>query len=433
MRSGFDRRRLALAACLAACSARSSGPPASPEPEADPEPPPAPPEPEVSAAPSPAAAPPAAELGAFARASNAFAMDVYGAAPAGNLVFSPASLSLAFTMTWAGARGDTAAEMARVLHLEGDAAARHASAGRILTSFNAGETLRVVNTLYGEQSFGFDPAFLTLLRDSYRAPFVPVSFQGDPEAQRVRINGDVADFTQERIPELLPEGSLDALTRLVLVNAVYFLASWQHEFDPAATRDAPFFADGAAAGVPLPLMRQTRSFGYAETAGAQVVELPYAGGEHGMVLVVPRARDGLENVESELADAMATRRMPRPVDLTMPRWTFEGARLPLVRLMPALGMRQVFDPLAADLTGMAPGERGGELLYVKSAFHEAFVKVDEEGTEAAAATAVVVASRGAARPVPPVVVRADRPFAFAIVHRASGTILFLGRVLDPRG
>ncbi|MEM1417761.1 MAG: serpin family protein [Myxococcota bacterium] len=427
MASGFEGLRGGLCLlALAACSSRQSAPP---------EAPPAAPEAPPAATPEPAAPPKVPvtdeELAAFARASNAFAFDVYGAAPAGNLVFSPASLSLALTMTWAGARGETADEMARVLRLEGDDGARHAAAGRILASFNAGDALRVVNRLYGEQAFGFDPAFLTLLRESYGAPFSPVDFAGDAETQRARINGDVADFTRQRIPELLPAGSLDGLTRLVLVNAITFLASWEHEFDPAETRPEPFLVNGTGPAAPAPLMRQTRSLRYAETGGAQVVELPYGDGAHSMVLVVPREPNGLPAIEGTLGETFAARRTPRPVRLTMPRWTFEGARLPLLEVLPALGMRRVFDADAADLTGMAPAHAGGETLYVKRAFHEAFVKVDEEGTEAAAATAVVVASRSAARPVPPVTVRADHPFAFAIVHRVSGTILFLGRVANP--
>ncbi|MEO0324835.1 MAG: serpin family protein, partial [Myxococcota bacterium] len=389
MRSAFEALRAAFFVALLACSSRQNAPPESPPvnevgevseapesplatpPALEPGPSPSAPEPEVAVSDD--------ELAAFARASNAFALDVYGAAPAGNLVFSPASLSLALTMTWAGARGDTAREMARVLHLEGEDAARHVAAGRILASFNGGEALRVVNRLYGERGFGFDAAYLELLRESYRAPFAPVDFAGSAEAQRVRINGDVAEFTRQRIPELLPPGSLDELTRLVLVNAVYFLATWEHEFDPAETRPEPFFVDGAAPGVPVSVMRQTRPFRYAEVEGAQVVELAYGDGAHSMVLVVPRERAGLAQVEGRLAEAFAARRFPRPVDLALPRWTFEGARLPLLEVLPALGMRKVFDRMAADLTGMAPASRGGDQLYVQSAFHEAFVKVDEEG------------------------------------------------------
>jgi serpin B len=449
------RHAITLLPLLVACSSnnRATGaPPAQPTP-AEPEPAAAveAPAPEAEPAAAFADAPPLAnvgaptpaQLGAFARASNAFAVDMYekarGEAGEGNLVFSPASIELAFGMTWAGARGATADEMRRVLHLEGDADALHEAASRILASWNdpARETyeLRVVNRLFGERTYTFEQPFLDLTATRYGAPFEPVDFIDAAEAQRVAINGWVEQQTNERIDELLPPDSLNGLTRLVLVNAVYFLGQWVHAFQESATRDDFFYAP-AGARPTVRIMTQTHEHGYAEVGNVQVLEMPYRGEDLAMTIVLPRDREGLAAVEGALSTATIGRWVSalrvRRVEIHLPRFEIRDSRLPLTTMMPEMGMRLAFDRTRADFTGMANPPNPDEQLYITDAFHEAFVKVDEQGTEAAAATAVVMGLRGGPAPAPDhPIFRADHPFLFMIRDVRSGTILFMGRVTRP--
>ncbi len=388
------------------------------------------------------AAPSAEQLQGFAASSNAFAFDLYQKVRGeeGNLAYSPASISLAFAMTYAGARGETATQMKDVLRLPDDANAVHESASRILASWNDPERetyeLRVVNRLFGEESYTFVPEFVALTRDRYRAPLQGVSFVSDPEAQREHINGWVMEQTNDRIEDLLPTGSIDDLTRLVLVNAVYFLGKWDHAFDAAATSQQPFYAsDGATTEVAT--MQQTESFAYGEADGVQVLQMPYVGDELAMTVVLPRERNGLTAIESALSqerlDGWLAATSVQRTQVFLPRFELSNARIPLKDALIAMGMELPFDRDRADFTGMAAPPDAADELYISDCFHEAFVKVDEEGTEAAAATAVVMATRGA-RPSEPAVFRADHPFLFFIRDTTSGAILFVGRVssLRPR-
>jgi serpin B len=378
-------------------------------------------------------------MSALATAGNAFGLDLYRRVSSGpgNLVFSPMSISLAFAMTYAGARGDTAGEMRRVLRVGADDDVLHASAGQLLAVWNDSERqafeLRVVNRLFGERAYVFERDFVDLLRDTYRAPLEAVDFRTDAEAQRRRINGWVAEQTRDRIEDLLPRGSLDALTRLVLVNAVYFLGQWEHAFERSATADAPFhLLEGGARTVPM--MQQVRFHRYAEVGGVQVLEMPYRGDDLAMTVVLPRAKKGLRSLEKGLTAARVSRWIgaldERRVRVILPRFQIHDSRIDLGEVLPAMGMRLAFDAEHADFSGMARPANPDEELHISDAYHEAFVKVDEEGTEAAAATAVVMGARGGPPPAPPEF-RADRPFLFMIRDVASGAILFMGRVVDP--
>ncbi len=388
-------------------------------------------------------APTPAQLGAFASATNAFAIDLYAKAREreGNLAFSPASIELALGMTWAGARGPTADEMRRVLHIEGEADALHESASRILASWNDASRdtyeLRVVNRLFGEATYTFEQPYLDLVSTRYGAPLSRVDFRNAYEAQRGLINEWVEHQTNERIHELLPAGSLNDLTRLVLVNAVYFLGQWVTEFPESATRDDFFHVQGGGRA-PVRMMQLTHEHRYAEVGDAQVLQMPYRGGDLGMMLVLPRETGGLSALEASL-DASTLAGWVRAlreqdVEVHLPRFTIENAALPLTEMLPAMGMGLAFDPAHADFTGMARPASSDELLYISAVFHQAFVKVDERGTEATAATAVVMASRGRAAPPPTelAVFRADHPFLFLIRDLRSGAVLFMGRVTNPR-
>jgi serpin B len=385
------------------------------------------------------------QASAFAESSNAFGFAIYGAARGdaeGNFAISPASITLAFDMVYGGARGETAAEMARVMGISGDPAEVHDAAGRVLARWNDPDReayeLRVVNRLFGEQTFRFEQDYLTLTRTEYAAPFEGVDFLNDPDTQRVHINQWVADQTAERINDLLPPPAITSDTRLVLVNAVYFLGTWVEQFDPDDTADEPFtMADGSTANVPL--MRQTTRLKHARLDGVTVVELPYRGGQPGapdlvMDLIIPDEPSGLDAVESRLSNEVFSRWVaaPRPgqVRIVMPRFEMK-AKLTLADHLKSLGMRLAFDETAADFTGIGRPPEPDMRLYISQAFHQTFVKVDEEGTEAAAATAVVMAL-GGGPPPEPIEIRADQPFLFAIREPRSNTILFMGRVVDPR-
>lgn len=404
------------------------------EPTADPTPEPPPADEPEEAMPTPDPQP-AADL---ASAIDALGVDLYQRIrrQEGNLAFSPASISLAFGMTWAGAAGDTATEMASVLHYPGPAV--HRDAERLLARWNGrhrGLTLRVVDRLFGEQSYTFEAPFLALTRDRYHAPIERVDFLNAPERQRDHINAWVAGQTEGRIDELLPAGILDEMTRLVLVNAVYFLGEWVRAFDPAATSPATF--SGPSRSVEAQMMHQTATFRFGETDDAQVLEMRYRGGDYAMMVVLPKSRRGLEALETSLDVAkLATWRAAlseQRVEVYLPRFTIDGAKLDLGRILPAMGMRLAFSAGAADFSNMARPANPNDELYIAAAVHEAFVDVGEEGTEATAATAVVMSSRGGRPPpeAPVPVFRADHPFLFAIRDTQADTTLFLGRVVDP--
>ena len=392
---------------------------------------------------APVSPPTEAQARLFAESTNAFALDLWARVreTPGNQIVSPASIAIALDMTYGGARGETAAEMARVLHAPADPAALHLAAGNVLSTWNDPArdtyTLAVANRLFGERTFTFEPTFLALTRDRYRAPLEPLDFASAPEPARAHINGWVARETRDRIQDLLPAGVIRADTRLVLTNAVYFLARWRTPFERHATRDAAFFAGGTRR-VEVPTMHRAEHFAHAEIEGAQVLELPYRGDELAMTIVLPRERDGLAAIEAgldaaRLASFTSSLDASRRVAVALPK--FRIAPEPSMRLsdtLKQLGMRLAFDAEAADFTGIADPPDPDDRLSISEVFHKAFVQVDEDGTEAAAATAVVMMRGGAAAPSePPIPFTADHPFLFFIRDLRSGAILFLGRVVDP--
>lgn len=374
----------------------------------------------------------------------AISWDLVRAAGSGNVVVSPASVWEALAMTHQGARGDTAAEIAHVLglpdHRASIAAAAEALRGTFAEAKGGAITLDVANRLWVQRGKALEGDFTTALERRFGAGAGPVDFAGGPEAARGEINAWVSAHTADKIPELLKAGVITPLTRLVLTNAVYLKAPWAEPFEKAATRPAAFSL-APDTPVDVPFMHRTDRLVAGRVgdgaAAAHVCEIPYAGDRLIMVLVVPEAVDGLAAVLGTLDGQWRTRWVggrngdvrPRRVELALPTWT---ARRPLSLndALKALGMKRAFDASAADFSGI-DGSRG---LFVSDVVHEGFVDVSEEGTEAAAATGVVVGVRSMApRPEEPFVVRADRPFAWAIVDRVTGAILFAGTVADPRG
>jgi len=379
-----------------------------------------------------------ARVDALVEGNTAFALDLYRAvaSPDSNAFLSPYSISLALAMTYAGARGGTAEEMARVLHFSLPEEELHrafnaldqalASRGQQTTKEDERFRLHVANALWGQKDYSFRPAFLDLLAQHYGAGLRLLDYRSDPEKAREAINRWVEEQTEEKIKDLLPPGSIDALTRLVLSNAIYFNATWLNPFNEEATQDGAFhLLDGST--VTVPMMQQDERLGYAEGNGCQLVELPYVGEEVSMVILLPaegQFEAFAQGLDGEELAAMVQAIRPMQVSLTLPRFKFE-AKLQLRDALVGLGMQQAFDPERADFSGMT-GQRD---LYIDDVYHKAYVAVDEEGTEAAAATAAVM--RLTAAPAETREVRVDRPFLFLIRDIQTGAVLFLGHVVNP--
>lgn len=377
---------------------------------------------------------PGADTSELVRANDRFAADLYAhlRTQPGNLAISPTSISVALGMTYGGARGEAARQMATVLHfddVEGDV---HVPFGALVQRFNdPGRTayeLRMANRLFGEQSAAFHAPFRALTRDRYGAELQPVDFIGNPDGSRQIINHWVERQTHDRIRDLLPEGSIDTMARLVLTNAVYFKGRWQHEFDPEATFDAGFELAGGQT-VQVPTMHQSAVLGYGRVGDVEVLRMPYTGGDMAMYVILPQ-RGGLEALEREMSvDRIASwLSAPRDteIDVSLPRFQVDPPEsIPLSRALISMGMTLPFDG-AADFGLMADIRP----LYIQEVFHKAFVLVNEEGTEAAAATAVVMRTESASM-TPSFV--ADHPFLFVIRDLSTGSLLFMGRVTDPRG
>jgi len=372
----------------------------------------------------------------IAHGTNAFGLDLYQQlrVPDGNLFFSPYSVRMALAMTYAGARGETAAQMHRGLRFSLEGEALHAAYGASLRALEGVRSedveLVVANGLWGERSSPFLPPFAELVDRAYGAGLELVDFRHASETARQRINEWVEARTRERIRELIPAGGVNPDTRLVLVNAVYFDGRWLEAFDDARTREAPFFlADGGS--VPVPLMRFTEAptVPFYEGDGYSAVELDYLGGEVSMLVVLPDAADGLPGLEDRVDPAFLERLLaamaPEPVEVLLPRFTLTWGAQDLAAPLQALGVHDLFVDGVADLSGID----GSRELFVSGVFHKAFVDVHEEGTEAAAATGVVVGITS--MPPPAAVFRADRPFLFLIREKASGAILFMGRLVEP--
>jgi serpin B len=394
-----------------------------------------------------------------ARATNELGVDLHRqlATDDENLCVSPYSIDSALAMTFAGADGETRTEMARVLHF-GDATDVPASFSALQQSLEQMSaktaelvknskkfggpsepiTLNIANRLFAQKGYHFREAYLSLVKQNFGGAFEPIDFVADPAAATQHINKWVAEQTRDRIRDLIPGGALDNTTRLVLANALYLKAPWASEFSQNATQPEPFFVRGDAP-VDVPMMRKTdKNFGYARREGFTVVSLPYAGNDLQFVVLLPDEINGLRGLESKLsADLLAgcAKLEKRDVDLHLPRFKLEPPTITLAKQFEALGMKTAFDQPkgSANFDKIAP-RTPDDYLYISQIFHKTFIAVDEKGTEAAAATAVAMLAGSALRspPPPPIEVKVDRPFVYAIQHVPSGVCLFLGRVTDPK-
>jgi serpin B len=380
------------------------------------------------------------DISALSAGNAAFATDLYAAlrhAP-GNLFFSPYSISTALAMTYAGAAGETASQMAGTLHFALPQDSLHAAfnAYALDLEARAAQTtegtpfeLSIANSLWGQQDFPFRIEFLDRLGENYGAGMRLVDYMADPEAARRAINAWVSDETREKIQDLIPEGAVDAMTRLVLANAIYFKAGWLHPFEDSATGPEPFhLLDGSTLDVSM--MHQTESYGVAIRDGYRAIDLPYLSGNASMLILLPDEGE-FEAVEvglsPEMIQDLAGSLTYGPVILTLPGFSTTSS-FSLNDALIGLGMPDAFDPDQADFSGMD----GARDLYISDVLHKAFVSVDEQGTEAAAATAVIMGVTSAPADEP-ITFTVDRPFLYLIRDDLTGTILFLGRLVNPAG
>jgi len=386
---------------------------------------------------------PAIDKNDIASASNALACDLFrqlAPAPGDNACLSPYSIETALAMTWAGARGDTAAQMASVLHLKNPVSIPDASAafGKLQSALDdsekkSGIELAVANSLWPQQDHPILPDYLKTVQDGFGSAIFPVDYKTQADAARRRINAWVEDKTQKRIQNLLQPGDVSDATRLILVNAIYFKGNWMEKFDPAQNADAPFtLANGSTQTATL-MHKEMNDARYAEISDGpvpmQILTLPYKGGAIEFDALLPNSPKALPDLVKSLdATTLAawlakTVRQPK-VEVFLPKFKL-NTRYGLVPPLKALGMAVAFSD-KADFSGMD----GQHDLAIASVVHQAFIEVNEEGTEAAASTAVGITAL--AMPAkPPPIFRADHPFLFIIRDSSTGAILFLGQLATP--
>ena len=390
----------------------------------------------------------AADLPAVVAENNAFAFDLYRQlrGEPGSLFFSPLSISAALAMTYAGAAGATARQMADVFHwaLPGDRL--HPAFGELIARLlgqSAGASappgdqaskfiFDIANSLWGQSDYQFYDDFLDTLAESYHAPLVRHDFRGSgasAEEGRTLINDWVSDKTHDRIKDLLKKGDITTATRLVLVNAIYMKAAWQYAFDENATRPQTFHLPGE--DLTVEMMHQTQRYKYAEGDGYQVLELPYAGTSMSMDIFLPGAGafDAFEQgLSAETTAAILDTLGTCEVSLSLPKFKVEQ-EMALSAVLKALGMTDAFEPFGADFSGIHDSSVDGEDFYIAGVRHKAWIEVKEDGAEAAAATAVGGSGNAWGwSPPPPVPFTADRPFIYMIRDTATGSTLFMGRV-----
>jgi len=372
--------------------------------------------------------------------NNQFAVDLYqqlGQKP-GNKFFSPYSISTALGMTYAGAKGQTAQEMAGTLHFALENEHLHPAFGALIRQIQGPSKKRdfqltTANSLWGNTGFGLGANFLRITQTDYQAGFYLMDCSNDAAGARKKINGWVEDKTNNKIKDLLQPDDIQKNTRLVLVNAIYFKASWLNPFSERQTRLETFTIPGSPA-VKVPTMNHTCFVNHLGNDEFQLAQLAYKDDEVSMVIILPNKKDGLAAVEKKLSSKMLqqalARAKPTNVHVSLPKFKMTE-EFSLGDDLTALGMKEAFIAGVADFSGMEAKVSREKSLFISKVIHKAFVDIHENGTEAAAATAVII-SLGGAAPPPPISFKADHPFLFLVRHNATGSILFMGRVHDPR-
>jgi serpin B len=366
--------------------------------------------------------------------NNKFALELYVKLQnqQGNIFLSPYSISTALAMTYAGARDQTEKQMADALCFSTMSSEQlHDEFGRLIRKLNAtgekgGYELVVANALWGQKDYKFLPGFLTLVRENYGGDLQQVDFKTQAEAARKTINTWVESKTKDKIKDLIKPGMVDSMTRLVLTNAIYFKGKWANQFAPVFTKDSPFILLGGQK-VNVPMMNQTEKFGYREISNTQVLEMPYVNNDLSMVVLLPNKLDGISELEKDFNNDSLARWIDdlrkRKVQVFFPKFKMTS-EFELARVLGAMGMPDAFSS-KADFSGMT----GNHELSISAVVHKAYVDINEEGTEAAAATGVGIVATSIEQPPP--VFKADHPFIFLIRDNQTGSILFLGRVANP--
>lgn len=379
---------------------------------------------------------PAETVSNLVQGNTAFAFDLYQALSdsPGNLFLSPYSISMALAMTYAGARGETEQQMGETLHFDLPQEQLHPAFNQLTLALLSrselpegdGFKLNIANALWGQRGYAFLDDYLDVLGRNYAAGIHLVDFIAATDEARQRINDWVADQTEDKIRNIIPEGALNANTRLVLTNAIYFNAAWASPFEEGATQPEEFTGlDGSQSSTPM--MRQTGYFLYSASEGVVAVEIPYVGGQMSMVLIMPPAREFQafeDSLDADRLQELLVGLSSTNIHLMLPVFEFES-EIGLSQTLTAMGMPNAFGE-QADFSGMD----GSLDLFIQNVLHKAFISVDEEGTEAAAATAIIVGVTSLGEE--PVEVRFDHPFIFLIRDNETGAILFLGRLLQPQ-
>ncbi|MGD0813231.1 MAG: serpin family protein [Verrucomicrobiota bacterium] len=378
------------------------------------------------------------ETKSLVEGNTAFAFDLYArlSGTPGNMFFSPYSISTCLAVTYAGARGNTETQMSQVLHFSNDQPQLHSSFGELQRQLNKAEEqkgiqLDIANALWVQKGHPLIPAFLEIASNNYQANVNQADFMSSAHAATLEINRWVAQKTRDQIQDILSPGSVNDLTRLVLANAIYFKGMWMNRFEKAHTSTRPFNLS-MTSQADVPLMFQIARCNYAEDKDFQVVELPYSGDELSMVILLPCQIDGLGRLEKQLSPAFLARLLAQMqtqyVMIHMPRFKFESG-FNLNNTLAKMGMPDAFNWPNADFSGLN-GVKGD--LFLSGVFHKAWIEVTEEGTEADARTALQIGTMESHQPPPPPVFRADHPFVFLIRDIRSGSLLFVGRLADPR-
>ena len=379
----------------------------------------------------------AMDVSAIVEGGNQFALDLYQhlRAEKGNLFFSPGSISIALAMTYAGAAGETEKEMAKTLHFQVPNEQLHNGMETLQAFWKTPEKkngikLNLANRLWGQESFEFLAKFLEITRGNYSAELFRLNF-AQTEQARQTINGWVESQTENKITDLIPVGAINSDTKLVLTNAVYFHGIWSEPFKKELTKDEDFHLTESDK-IKVPMMHREDEYKYGEFEKLQVLELPYGDGSLSMIVLLPRARADLSALEAKMTHQnlqqwIGSLRGKRDVNVYLPKFK-TTSRFEMNDTLKTMGMASAFEAQAADFSGMT----GSRDLFISAVVHKAFVDVNEEGTEAAAATGVIMAPTSAiVDPTPPAVFRADHPFVFMIRDNRSGLILFMGRIENP--
>ncbi len=374
-------------------------------------------------------------------ANNQFAFDYYNQVNADdeNMFFSPYSISTALAMTYEGARGQTAEEIKEVFHYPEIDKLRKGSASIYNSLNSAGKEVQLstANALWAEQTYEFLQEYFDTIDSQYGGKVTNMDFRNEPEPSRTIINDWVEAQTMNRIKDLIPQGLIDSSTRLVLTNAIYFKGSWQTEFDVDMTREKEFWKTPQDSVLVDMMHLNGKDFNYAENKDIQILEMPYEGEEYSMLLLLPKAQNEQDRqkhifdiknagtyMDSAKLDELKSQMVKQEVNVQIPKFTFE-TKYYMAQDLTDMGMPTAFGG-GADFSGMT----GNKDLIISQVIHQAFVEVNEEGTEAAAATAVIVAEKAAIIPTNSFI--ADHPFIFIIQHKETGNILFMGKVVEPK-